>query len=388
MKREGFPVGAAITAELLSTDPHPALARLREREPVSWIPDFAGWIVTRRDLCVAVMRDAETFTVDDPRFSTAQVIGPSMLSLDGQAHERHRVPFVDPFRSAEVRDRFVGWTRQRARELVQEVAHFGGADLRASVAAPLAVQVMSRALDLQGVGERRLLAWYEAIVAAVDEVTRGGEVPDAGRRAFANLRAAVASNLETSRLLRSVVARGTLTTDEIVSNVAVLLFGGIVTAESTTAAVLRFLFDHPSTLAEIRADRSLVPTAVEEALRMEPAAAAVDRYATRDIELGGASIRTGDLVRVSLAGANRDPDVFAEPDRFDLHRSNAKQHLTFAVGPHACLGIHLARLETAAALEAVLDLLPSAEADPARYGRMEGLIFRAPQTVWARWGVG
>lgn len=388
MRRDDFPVGASVTAEQLASDPHPALARLRAAEPVSWIPDFDGWIVTGRRLCVAVMRDAETFTVDDSRFSTGRVIGPSMLSLDGDAHERHRAPFVDPFRSDEVRRRFLEWTRLRARELVEDVAPFGGADLRGALAAPLSVQVMNRALDLEGVGERRLLAWYEAIVAAVDDVTTGGEVPAEGRRAFAGLRDAVSGNLGTSRLLRSVVARGTLTTVEIVSNVAVLLFGGIVTAESTSAAVLRFLFDHPSALEEIRRDRSLLSGAVEEALRLEPAAAAVDRYATRDLELGGAPIRAGDLVRVSLAGANRDPEVFPEPDRFDIHRTNARQHLTFAVGPHGCLGIHLARLETAAAVSAVLELLPGVRADPDRHGRFEGLIFRAPHTVWARWESG
>ncbi|PZS06566.1 MAG: hypothetical protein DLM64_16280, partial [Solirubrobacterales bacterium] len=81
--RRDFPLGATITLAELDTDPHPAHARLREREPVSWLPSLDGWLVTRHDLALAAMRDATTFTVDDPRFSTGQVIGPSMLSLDG-----------------------------------------------------------------------------------------------------------------------------------------------------------------------------------------------------------------------------------------------------------------------------------------------------------------
>src|SRR5918996_2313982 len=100
------PLGAAVTLAELESDPHPVLARLREHEPVSWLPALDGWLVTRRDLALAVMRDTDTYTVDDPRFSTARVVGPSMLSLDGAAHRRHRAPFAPRFRLKAVRERF------------------------------------------------------------------------------------------------------------------------------------------------------------------------------------------------------------------------------------------------------------------------------------------
>ena len=93
-REAAFPLGAAATLEELEADPHPRQARLREREPVSWLPALGAWLVTRRDLVLHVMRDAETYTVDHPRFSTAQVVGPSMLSLDGDEHARHRDPFA------------------------------------------------------------------------------------------------------------------------------------------------------------------------------------------------------------------------------------------------------------------------------------------------------
>jgi cytochrome P450 len=92
-----YPRGAAVTLAGLREDPHPVLARLRETEPVSWVPVLNGWLVTRWDLAAAVMRDSATFTVDDPRFSTARIVGPSMLSLDGPGHDRHRRPFGTPF---------------------------------------------------------------------------------------------------------------------------------------------------------------------------------------------------------------------------------------------------------------------------------------------------
>src|SRR5581483_9582654 len=96
----------AITLEQLELDPHPVLARLRERAPVTWIPALDAWLVTRRDAALHVMREAATFTVDDPRFSTGQVVGPSMLTRDGDEHARHRAPFADALRLAAVRERF------------------------------------------------------------------------------------------------------------------------------------------------------------------------------------------------------------------------------------------------------------------------------------------
>ncbi len=101
-----FPLGAAATLEELEADPHPLLARLREHEPVTWLAALNAWVVTRRDLALAVMRDAETFTVDDPRFSTGQVVGRSMLTTDGAEHDRHRDPFARRFRLDEVRRTF------------------------------------------------------------------------------------------------------------------------------------------------------------------------------------------------------------------------------------------------------------------------------------------
>jgi cytochrome P450 len=225
-------------------------------------------------------------------------------------------------------------------------------------------------------------------VSAVDQVTVGGEVPAAGEQAFDALHAAMAASIDSSPLLRAVESDGSLTTTEVVGNVAVLLFGGIVTAGNTAAAVLSFLLGHPGALAEVRDDGSLVANAVEEVLRLEPAAAVVDRYATRPVDLGGAEIRQGDLMRVSLAGAGRDPAVFPEPDRFDLHRRNASQHLAFAVGPHACLGIHLARLEATAAVTAAVAGLSRLRAGAEWVEPVAGLIFRAPATVHAEWETG
>ena len=381
-----FPVGAAVTLDELERDPHPALARLRAAEPVSWLPALNGWLVTRRDLAVQVMRDTTTYTVDDPRFSTAQVVGPSMLSLDGEEHTRHRQPFEYPFGLARTRERFTAYVEAEAARLVDAIAPAGVAELRRSVAGPLSVAVMAEALGLPDVDAGTVLTWYDAIVTSVSGVAAGRAVTVEGTTAFGRLREHVGAAVQTADPDRSMVAaagRDGLAVDEVVSNAAVLLFGGIETTEGMICNAVWHLLSHPDQLDLVRASPDLLANAVEESLRLEPAAAVVDRYATRDAGLAGTTIPRGDLVTVSLAGAGRDPDVFADPDVFDVRRANARRHLAFAGGPHICVGMHLARLEAITTVRVLLTRFPDLRLD--RPTSPTGLVFRKPQALHVRW---
>jgi cytochrome P450 len=374
VREAAFPIGAATTLEELEDDPHPLLARLRAREPVSWVPALGAWLVTRRDLALAAMRDAETFTVDDPRFSTGRVVGRSMLTTDGLEHDRHRDPFARAFRLEAVRERFTDVVTAETGRLVDAIEPSGAAELRRELAGPLAAAVVLHSLGLEHADPGEVLGWYDAIVAAVTRVTAGEEVGDAGREAFAALSASI-----------QIPDRGGLTREEAISNAAVLMFGGIETTEGMIANAFLHLLSNRDQLALVEADRELLPNAVEESLRLEPSAAVIDRYATRDTELGGAQIRERELVTLSLAGANRDPAVFADPDRFDVRRENARLHLAFAQGPHVCIGMHLARLEAHTAVGLVLDRLPGLRLDPARPAAARGLVFRKPPELHVLW---
>ncbi|MER6080360.1 cytochrome P450 [Streptomyces sp. NPDC001833] len=381
-----FPLGASTTLAELARDPHPRLALLRAHEPVSWLPELNGWLVTRRDLALDVMRDATTFTVDDPRFTTAQVVGPSMLSLDGAAHTRHRDPFAAPFRPRRVHEGFAAFIEQETDRLLTALEPAGAAELRRSFAGPLAVAVVTEALGLVGATTDTVLSWYDAIVRSVSDITAGLEAGSAGPAAYAQLRAAVEATVtdrDASSLLVSAAER--LELPEVASNAAVLMFGGIETTEAMITNALLHLLDNPGQLALVQADSSLLDGAVEESLRLEPGAAVVDRYATRDTVLGPATIHRGDLVSVSLTGANRDPAVFADPDRFDVRRAEARLQLAFAHGPHHCLAAHLARLETRIALQRLLERLPGLRPDPQRPATPYGLVFRKPDALHVLW---
>jgi cytochrome P450 len=353
-------MAGAPLLDVLERDPHAALRELREREgPLAWVPALKAWLVLERARALEVMRDDATFTVQDERFTTGRVVGPSMLTLDGAEHARHRAPFARRFRRAAVLERFTPLVEDEAARLAAGLS--SGDDARRGFAGPLAAAVVTHALGLQDVGVERVLGWYDAIVAAVTDLTAGRPLPRSGTESFAALREALLANGAPD--------------DEWVSNAAVLLFGGIETTEGMIANALWHLLTNPDQLALVRAEPELLANAVEESLRLEPAAATIDRYATRD----AAPIRAGDLVSLSIAAANRDPAVFEDPDRFDVRRANAKLHLAFAHGPHVCIGMHLARLEAHVALRVLLArnprLVDPAEAAP------RGLVFRKPPAL-------
>lgn len=411
-----FPLGAAVTIGQLTEDPHPVLCELRAAEPVSWLPVLGGWLVTRRDLVEKVLRDARRFTVEDPRFTTARVVGPSMLSLDGEEHRRHRDPFARALRRGDVSSGLAAFTAGEAARLVAGLAPAGGAELRRALAGPLAVAVMAEVLGLGDTEPAVLLSRYDAIVAGVSALTAaaggladggpgladGGpgpvastQVPPAAAAAFGSLRVSLEDSIsrpDASSLLAVAARTAGLSTGEIVSNAAVMLFGGIETTEGMICnAVLHLLGDagragDAGQLGEVLADRALIDGVIDESLRLEPAAAVVDRFATAGVRLGPAEIRGGDLVVVSLAAANRDPGFFPDPDRFDIRRPNARQNLGFALGPHFCVGAQLARMEAGAAITALLDRLPGRRLDPGQPARPRGLVFRKPPALHVVWG--
>ncbi len=313
-----------------------------------------------------------------------------MLTRDGAAHARHRDPFAAQFRLNMVRKRFTALVEAETERLIDTIEPDGRAELRRSLAGPLAATVAAHAFGLEGTDTATILGWYDAIVDAVTGVAAGNPVTPAGRGAFAALRSSIEAVLDgdsSSSLVAAAAKRaGGLTRAEVVSNTAVLMFGGIETTEGMIANAILHLLAHPEQRTRVEGDRGLLPNAVEESLRLEPAAASIDRYATADVRLGDTSIGAGELVTISIAGANRDPDFFPDPDRFDVRRENVRHQIAFASGPHVCIGMHLARLEAHTAIRRLLDRLPRPRLDPERPSAPRGLVFRKPPALHVIWG--
>jgi cytochrome P450 len=209
-------------------------------------------------------------------------------------------------------------------------------------------------------------------------------------RALAQFDAWLGRHLETLRrtpgddLLSQLVAvredgRG-LDETELKATAGLVLAAGFETTVNLLGNGIALLHDHPDERARVTADPSLWPNVVEEALRLDPPVLLTGRMAVRDTEVGGQEVRGGSMVTAILGGANRDPEVFADPLRFDVARTNARDHISFSAGRHHCLGAQLARMEGEVGLRAIWERFPDLRLEPGAR-RRETRILRGFETL-------
>jgi cytochrome P450 len=388
-----FPLGAAI--EFADLEEHAragALDRLRAAEPVSWVPALGGWLVTSHALGREVLGRRKDFTVwAEPNLVRAS-LGVMMLTSDGDEHDRQRLPFDEPFRLRPVRERFEAPVSSRVDALLARLAPEGACELAADFAAPFAVGVAGDILGLSLDDVPKIRGFYDAFAGAMDydgdpepqrradearaafdeillgELARVRRVPDT------SITAAVANNAALE-----------LSDDEIVAQLRVILFGAIETVESMVLNSVLMLLRHPEELGAVKSEPELLPSAIEEALRLIPPVAFIERWTPAPTTLGGVELQRGEFLGVSTLACNRDPEVFPDPLRYDVHRQNARHQLAFSFGLHYCLGVNLARLQGAIALRALLERLPGLELvdapDP------HGFAFRKPPELHLRWQI-
>jgi cytochrome P450 len=390
-RRKRFPGGAAIEfADLEEHRRAGALDRLREAEPVSWVPALGGWLVTAYPLARTVLATTSDFTVwAEPNLVRAS-LGVMMLTSDPPEHQRQRLPFDAPFRRRAVRERF--------EERVATRVEGRGVDVAPPVSLVLAAEV-GGALGLGGAGAHlglslddipKIQGFYEAFAGAM---VYDGD-PEPQRRADAACTALNEILLgELARVrsepdgsITSVLANDHatgLTDDEIVAQLRVILFGAIETVESMVVNAVLLLLEHPEELRAVEAEPSLVPNAIEEGMRLIPPVAFIERWTSAPTTLGKVELARGEFVGISTLAANRDPEVFEDPLRFDMRRENARHHLAFSFGVHHCLGFNMARLQGPIAVQAILRRLPGLEL--AERPEPHGFAFRRPPELRLRW---
>jgi cytochrome P450 len=386
-----FPVGATIAFEDLTEHARlDALDRLRAAEPVAWVPALGGWLVTSWELARSVLGRRDAFSVwAEPNLVRAS-LGVMMLSTDGDEHARQRRPFEEPFGVRPVRERFAEPVRRRVDAMVGELAPRGSCELVEEFAAPFAIGVAGDILGLSLDDVARVQEFYEAFAGAM---VYDGD-PEPQRRADAaraELDAILLAEVERSRAqpdnsITSAVAndpaRG-LSDEEIIAQLRVILFGAIETVESTLANAVLLLLKNPEALAVVRAEPGVMGNAIEEGMRLIPPVAFIERWTATPCELGGVELGAGEFLGVSTVAANRDPAVFPAPVRFDVHRGNARHHLTLSHGHHHCLGFNLGRMQCQTALTALFERLPGLEI--AHAPEPTGFAFRRPETLELRW---
>jgi cytochrome P450 len=389
-RRARFPRGARVAfGDLEAAGREHVLDDLREHEPVSWLPALGGWLVTSRDGARTVLGREAGMTVEAQENLVRASLGRMMLTVDGDTHARYRRPFEAPFRRSTAHELFAAVIADEATALLDALVGSGEAEFGQAFAAPFAVRMAGRICGLSFADIAQIDRLYAAFAGAM--VYDGDPEPQRladGARAELDeiLLAQVArTRREGGSSITAEVARDPegLTDDEIVANLRVILFGAVETIQASTMNTLLLLLHHPEQLAACRADPALLGGAAEEARRLIPPVAFAERWTTRETDVIGVRIPEREFVGVSILAANRDSATFGDPTGFDIHRENTVRSLSFSFGEHACLGMHLARLETVVALEQILARVQDLElvsADPP-----SGFAFRRPRRMTLRW---
>jgi cytochrome P450 len=387
-----FPVGSRVRLETLAQNPYPVLAELRELEPVSWIPEFGMWFVTRFDDVEAVLHDVETFTLEDDESLLNEIFGRTMISSDGPEHTRLRKPFHPPFLPKFVRSEMSATIEARAHALIDTFVESGEVDLAAAWADRLALETVMLILGLPIHDHALVRGWFSEIGIALANIKRDDQVRETGQNAaraftdFARIHLERLRENPDNSILGNLAKNETdLTDTEILEACRVIIFGGIETTAALLLNTTWALLNRTDDFQRVLEHTELLGNAVEETLRWEPPVQTLTRRATRNTEIHGVKITAGETLNCMIGAANRDPEKFDHPNEFTLERANAKNHLSFAIGRHFCLGAALARLEAQIGLRVLYERLSGLRLDPDRLGQPHGHEFRSPPELWIRW---
>ncbi len=390
-RRTRFPLGSQVRLQALSSDPYPLLKALQEYEPISWVGDVQAWFVTRRADCLTILLDSTTFSVASPVSLLEDTLGQTMLSTDGARQRQLRQPFNGPFAPKEVQAHMTAPLETYVSYLIETFIAREQADLKTAFADRLSLWTVMTVLGLPIHDFSMVRGWFTDIAYALGNFTRDPDVRERGQTAaaafgeYAAARLAQLRREPDSSVLAAVASSGMLSDEEMLSAARVIVFGGLETTSAMLANTLWALLSHPAQLATVRANPTLLPQAIEEALRWEPPVQSCTRFVTRPVVVRGVALSPGEMVQCMVGAANRDPEYFTAPDIFDLGRANARDHLSFAMGKHFCLGAALARLEGEIGLRLLLERLPGLRLDPARPSDPRGHEFRSPSTLHVRW---
>jgi cytochrome P450 len=362
-------------------DPYPLYNRLRTEQPVFWDPYMHAWVVTRyadvirvlRDFSAERIRTAEQLTVMDlsELNPMAKIMVKQMLFMDPPGHKRIRSLAAAAFTPQRV-EALRSHIRDIVRDFLGRVEDGGRMDLIADLAEPLPCIVTAEMFGVPVEDHRQLKVWsqdfaemlgnFEHDVDCVPRILKSTQDMTAYFRA-----AMRKENLRPDGLVSSLanaeINGDRLTEEEVIANCIITLIGGQETTTNLIASGTLTLLRNPAQLAKLRANLSLIPSAVEELLRYESPVQHTARIAPEDVVVSGQQIRKGQAVIAVMAAANRDPDRFPDPDRLDIARED-NRHVAFGWGAHTCFGGPLARLESQIAFEEMLKCFPHWSLEP------------------------
>jgi len=341
-----------MSESLETMNPYDGFKLMREHAPVSQLEAGGPWQVARHADVNAILRDHATFSSDVSMQPEEKRGAPSMLFSDPPVHHRLRRLVSVAFKPSQIQVQ-EEQIRLRCNDLLDAIPINTEVDLVTALAAPLPVIVIAEMLGVEDGDMATFKAWSDEIFSNIGEILFGTPSPESERAAeemnayflqrINDLREHPKSHL-LGQLVATETEDGVLDGEELLSFCRLLLIAGNETTTGLITASARIFHENPNTLAELKRKPELAASFVEEALRFYSPFSATVRRTTKDVEISGQKIPAGELVVPLIASANRDEQVFTDPDSFRLDR-DTNPHLALGYGIHFCLGAHLARLE-------------------------------------------
>ncbi len=392
------PMGQFMGSEV--RDPYPEFARLRREEPVGVTQVFdmdtfelldAVALYTFADVD-RMFRENETFSSAPIRELMSPIMGPYvMVGLDEPEHKRHRNLVSQAFRQKSLAHWETDYVESAIGEMVDAFVGRGHAELVRELTFRYPVQVIAKILGIPPEEHDEFHGHAIAIVQIADNPERGIAASAAMReylQGIVDARRADPGDDVISELVTTEVDGEMLDDEELFSFLRLLLPAGAETTYRATGNLLFALLSHPDQLEAVRTDRSLIPAAIEEAIRWETPLLITSRRALVDTSFGDVVVRAGTQIVPMIGSANHDETRWDDPEVFDITRA-PKPHISFATGVHMCLGMHLARMEMRCALNILFDRLPGLRFDPelivADDVHIHGEQFRSPTSLPVIW---
>jgi cytochrome P450 len=356
--------------------------------PMDFLPEGfesePGWIAFRYDDCSRILRDAKTFTSTGYDSTIGMVMGHMILGMDDPEHRGHRNLVAHAFREKSL----ARWEPEFIGPIIDEqIDRFigdGEAELVRQLTFEFPVRVIARLLGLPEEDFAQFQRWSVELIGLGADIERGLAASESLRNYFADVvaeRRAQPQEDVISDLVTAEVDGESLSDEAIYSFLRLLLPAGAETTYRSSGNLLFLLLTHTDQLNAVRNDRSLLPQAIEEGLRFEPPLLTIGRNTTCEVEIGGVTLPEGASISPNIGSANHDETRWENPETFDIFRP-AIPHIAFAHGPHMCLGMHLARLETRALVNRVLDRLPDLALNPGDSDpHIKGQVFRSPTAL-------
>jgi len=398
-----------LMAHEVILDPHSYYHELRETDPVHWNERWGGWVLTKYDDVVQVLRDSVHFSSDrmaflDKELSTEQrdsyapifkVLSKWIVFRDPPMHTKLRL-LLNPHFTPRAIERYRPMVRGIVKRMLDKLEGKGQMELLNDFAYQVPMSVLLELIGAPLVDREKVKEWSEQLGAfffiRADEPRRREIACEGINSLVEYLRPIVAQRREHPgvdliSLLLGAEETGDITEDDVIATCVLLVFGGHETTMNLIANGTLALINHPDQWELLKQNPGIIENAVEEMLRFDGSVKATVRWVTEDVTVGGKLIKKGDRVLVGLSAANRDPGKFNHPDVLDLNR-DPNPHVAFAHGIHVCLGASLARMELQEVFTGLTQRLPCPVLATDKLEYHATVVNRALESLPISWKVG